>query len=89
MAEEAGKALSQVALAWVMAQPGITSPILGASKLEQLHDQLAALDLVLTAEQMQRLDEGTALGGGAMDRFFKKAMRPAVFGGGTVQGWGE
>lgn len=89
VAEEAGKPLSQVALAWVMAQPGITSPILGASKLEQLHDQLAALDLVLTPEQMQRLDEGTALSGGGMDRFFKKGMRPAVFGGGTVQGWGE
>ena len=89
VAEEAGKPLSQVALAWVCAQPGVTSPILGASKLHQLQDQLAAMDVVLTPEQMKRLDEGTALVGGAMDRFFKPGMRPAVFGGGAVRGWGE
>lgn len=89
VADSAGKPLSQVALAWVMAQPGITSPILGVSKVEQLHDQLAAMDLVLTPEQLKRLDDGTALTGGSMNRFFKPEMRPAVFGGGTVRGWGE
>ncbi len=89
VAEAAGKPLGQVALAWVLAQPGVTSPIVGASRLVQLEDQMAALEVVLTAEQMKTLDEGTALPGGAMDRFFKRAMRPAVFGGGTVQGWGE
>ncbi len=89
VADKAEKPLSQVALAWVMAQPGITSPILGASKLHQLQDQMAAMNVALTPEQTKRLDEGTALAGGAMDRFFKPAMRPAVFGGGTVRGWGE
>ncbi len=88
VADEMGKPLSQVALAWVCAQPGITSPILGASKLHQLKDQLLALDLVMTEEQIKRLDEGTALAGGAMDRFFKPAMRSAVFGG-SVRGWAE
>ena len=89
VAGDAGLPLSQVALAWISAQPGITSPILGASRLEQLHDQLATLDLALTPDQLRRLDEGTALRGGAMDRFFKPAMRPAVFGGVTVKGWSE
>ncbi len=89
VAGEAGLPLSQVAMAWVLAQPGITAPILGVSKLAQLADNLAALKVSLTAEHLQRLDEGTTLNGGAMDRFFKPAMRPAVFGGGTVQGWGE
>ena len=89
VAEAAGKPLSQVALAWVSAQPGITSPILGASKVAQVEDNLASLELVPTAEQLKQLDEGTALKGSNMDRFFKPAMRPAVFGGSTVRGWGE
>ncbi len=89
IAAEAGKPLSQMALAWVLSRRGITSPILGASKLEQLHDQLAALNLQLSADELTRLEEGTALEGGAMDRFFTAAMRPAVFGGTTVRGWAE
>ena len=44
-----GVTLAQVALAWVLAQPGITSVIVGASSLEQLDDNLAAADLVLDA----------------------------------------
>ena len=63
--------------------------IVGASKLHQLSDQLAALDLQLSPEQHKRLDEGTAPRGGNMDRFFKREMRGAVFGDSQVRGWGE
>jgi aryl-alcohol dehydrogenase-like predicted oxidoreductase len=56
-----GVSMAQVALAWVLAQPGITSVIVGASSLEQLDDNLAAADLVLDAGELARLDAATAL----------------------------
>jgi aryl-alcohol dehydrogenase-like predicted oxidoreductase len=56
-----GVSMAQVALAWVLAQPGITSAIVGASSLEQLDDNLAAADLVLSAEELATLDAATAL----------------------------
>jgi aryl-alcohol dehydrogenase-like predicted oxidoreductase len=46
------RTLIQVAVAWVLAQPGITSAIVGASKPEQLGDSLAAVDLELTREEL-------------------------------------
>jgi aryl-alcohol dehydrogenase-like predicted oxidoreductase len=48
-----GRSLVQVAVAWVLAQPGITSAIVGASKPEQLDESLAAVDLVLTPEERE------------------------------------
>jgi aryl-alcohol dehydrogenase-like predicted oxidoreductase len=56
-----GISLAQVALAWVLAQPGITSVIVGASSMEQLDDNLAAADLVLTPDELAALDAATAL----------------------------
>jgi aryl-alcohol dehydrogenase-like predicted oxidoreductase len=50
-----------VGLAWVLAQPGITSAIVGASSLEQLDDNLAAAVLVLTPDDLATLDAATAL----------------------------
>ncbi|HVC81522.1 MAG TPA: aldo/keto reductase [Chloroflexota bacterium] len=49
--EGRGKALVQVALAWVLAQPGITSAIVGASRPEQLRESLGGLDLTLDDEE--------------------------------------
>jgi 1-deoxyxylulose-5-phosphate synthase len=48
-----GKKLIPTAVAWVLAQPGITSAIVGASRPEQLDDSLAATDLTLDAEEME------------------------------------
>ncbi len=48
---------AQVALAWVMAKPGVSSPIIGASKMYQLEEALGALDLKLGEEEMRRLEE--------------------------------
>jgi len=52
--------ISQVALAWMMVDEVITSPIIGATSLEQLEENLGALDVKLTVEQKQILDEITA-----------------------------
>jgi len=46
----------QVALAWVLAQPGVTSPIVGASRLEHLDDAAAALDIHLSDEERVLLE---------------------------------
>ena len=43
--------MAQVALAWVLARPGVTAPIIGASKMEHLEDALAGLSLKLTQEE--------------------------------------
>jgi aryl-alcohol dehydrogenase-like predicted oxidoreductase len=61
VADARGVSMAQVALAWVLAQPGITSVIVGASSLEQFDDNLAAADLVLTPEELVALDTATAL----------------------------
>ncbi len=86
VAVQLDRPLAQVALAWASVQPGITSPILGASKLEQLHDNLASLDICFTPEQLQMLDEGSALDLGFPYALFTGGNR-IIFGGANVQGW--
>ena len=60
LADEAGMSLTQLAVAWVLANPTITSPIIGASRPEQLDDSLRAVDTPLDADLKARLDELTA-----------------------------
>jgi aryl-alcohol dehydrogenase-like predicted oxidoreductase len=48
--------VARVALAWVQAQPGVTSTLIGARRLAQLEDNLKALDVKLSAEELGRLD---------------------------------
>ena len=57
VARETGTSSAQVALAWVAAQPAVTSVILGARTVEQLRDNLAAADLDLAPEHLERLTE--------------------------------
>jgi aryl-alcohol dehydrogenase-like predicted oxidoreductase len=47
----------QVALAWVLSRPGVTAPIIGASKLEHLDEAVRALEVKLTAEDCRYLEE--------------------------------
>jgi len=56
VAAERGVPRAQVALAWLLAKPGITAPIVGATKLEHLDDAVAALGLRLTAEEIAALE---------------------------------
>jgi aryl-alcohol dehydrogenase-like predicted oxidoreductase len=60
LSEEAGVPLATLAVAWVMANPLITAPLLGASKPEQLDATLAAAEYKLPADLKQKLDELTA-----------------------------
>jgi aryl-alcohol dehydrogenase-like predicted oxidoreductase len=52
--------MAQVALAWVLAQPGVTSTIVGPSKLPQWEDNLLAAELVLNDDELIHLDAATA-----------------------------
>jgi aryl-alcohol dehydrogenase-like predicted oxidoreductase len=57
VASEAGTTIARAALAWVVQRPAIASTIIGARTMEQLEDNLGALEVNLTAEQIKRLNE--------------------------------
>ena len=56
-----GVSVARIALAWVLAQEGVTSVIIGARKLAQLEDNLQAIDVPLTADQLKALDDVSRL----------------------------
>jgi 1-deoxyxylulose-5-phosphate synthase len=57
VARERGVSPAQVALAWLLHQPGVTAPIVGATKLAHLEDAIAAAELTLSEEEAARLEE--------------------------------
>ena len=57
VAEARGVKNAQVALAWMLSKPGVSAPIIGASKPYQLEDALSAMDLKLTEDEIKRLEE--------------------------------
>jgi aryl-alcohol dehydrogenase-like predicted oxidoreductase len=61
MAEAKGCSVAQVALAWLLHQSAVTSVIIGANKIEQLQDNLKAVDVKLTEEDLRQLNEVSAL----------------------------
>ena len=74
--------VARVALAWLVAQPGVTSTILGARTLAQLEDNVKALEITLSAEDLALLDKQTrpVLGFPAN----MAPMFPAIHNGGTT-----
>ena len=80
---------AQVALAWVMARPGVTSTIIGASKLPQLASNIAAGEIVLSDVQRRQLDEASAPAPGFSAGLTSPMIRRMIFGGNEVTGWAE
>jgi len=60
IAKKKSASIAQVALAWLLAQSGVTSIIIGANKMSQLEDNLKAADVELSAEEVERLSATTA-----------------------------
>jgi aryl-alcohol dehydrogenase-like predicted oxidoreductase len=60
VADEVGRTPAQVALNWISRRPSVTSVLIGARTIEQVEDNLAALDFDLTSGQANRLDEAGA-----------------------------
>jgi aryl-alcohol dehydrogenase (NADP+) len=57
LSERHKKPTAVIALSWLLAQPGITAPIVGATKLEQLEQSLSAVDFTLSADEIKYLGE--------------------------------
>jgi 1-deoxyxylulose-5-phosphate synthase len=57
VARQRGVSNAQIALAWLLHQPGVTAPIIGSSKMEQLEDLIGALSLKLTGDELNKLAE--------------------------------
>jgi aryl-alcohol dehydrogenase-like predicted oxidoreductase len=56
IAEARGVSRAQIAMAWVAGRPGITAPIVGATKMHHLEEAVAALDVELTSDEVERLE---------------------------------
>ena len=78
IAAEKGCTPSQFALAWCAQQPGITSPIVGVRTMEQLEDNLGAIDVQVTDEDRARIDE-VAPPGGVITRYYRADFGPHLF----------
>jgi aryl-alcohol dehydrogenase-like predicted oxidoreductase len=65
VAKTHGSTPTQVALAWLLAQPSITAPIASATNLDQLHELLGAADLKLDPESLKKLNQASAYAAGA------------------------
>lgn len=61
ISEETGKSFPQISLNWLLHQPGVTAPILGARRIEQLEDNLGATGWELSEEQVRRLSKASAI----------------------------
>jgi aryl-alcohol dehydrogenase-like predicted oxidoreductase len=79
VADEVGRPMAQVALAWVAGRPGVSSVLVGASRAEQLRENVAALDIALDADQQGRLDAAGAPP--LLNPYFIFGLpRPVIFG---------
>jgi aryl-alcohol dehydrogenase-like predicted oxidoreductase len=83
VSEQAGRSMAQVALAWLRHQSVPVIPIIGARKVSQLQDNLASLDLVLSAEQLEALDGASQIELEFPQGIYEREMVRAIRYGGT------
>ena len=83
---EIGRSMAEVALAWAVARKGVSSVLIGASRAEQVSQNIASLDIRLTEDQEQRLDQVSALP--MINPYFIFQLPPAMrFGVASASGW--
>lgn len=86
LAEEIHATPSQVALAWTLANPSVTSPVMGARTVAQAEDNLGALDVSLSDEHRDRLDRASVPEPIFPSRFMDRPMvQQLVFGGLSIE----
>jgi aryl-alcohol dehydrogenase-like predicted oxidoreductase len=83
--KQIGRPPAQIALNWVATQPGITSTILGASKVSQLEDNLKAIEFTIPAELRARLDEVGAPPSIHPYEFFEPFIQTMIHGSSPVK----
>ena len=82
VSDETGRSMAQIALAWLRYRPVPVIPIIGARKLSQLQDNLASLELTLSAGQLRTLDEASRIElGFPYSIYAKESTRAAMYGG--------
>jgi aryl-alcohol dehydrogenase-like predicted oxidoreductase len=82
VSDQTGRSMAQVALAWLRYRPVPVIPIIGARKLSQLQDNLASFDLMLSADQLETLDEASRIElGFPHDLYAKDLVRGLAYGG--------
>ncbi len=82
VADESGRSLAQVALAWLRYRPVPVIPIIGARKLSQFQDNLASFDLTLSADQLKILDDASRIElGFPYDFYSRDSVRAICYGG--------
>jgi len=85
VADTLGETPARVALAWVLSRPGVDCALMGVSRVSQVHDNVAATDLHLPAEQRALLDAASTPEGAMIYGLFSPAGRQhVVFGGSAV-----
>jgi aryl-alcohol dehydrogenase-like predicted oxidoreductase len=82
VSDESGRSMAQVALAWLRYRPVPVIPIIGARKLAQLKDNLASLELTLSAKQLKTLHKASRIElGFPYDMYTKGMVRAIAYGG--------
>src|ERR1700720_1413426 len=83
VSEQLGRSMAQVALAWLRHQTAPVIPIIGARKVSQLQDNLASLDMELSAEQLKSLDGASRIEPGFPQSIYDREMVREIRYGGT------
>lgn len=87
VSKQLGKKPAQVALNWAATQPGITSTIIGATKLPQLEDNLSSLEFEIPNELRAKLDAASALESAHPYIFFTGKLQEMIAGGTKIHAW--
>jgi aryl-alcohol dehydrogenase-like predicted oxidoreductase len=88
VSKDTGETPARVALAWVTQRPGVSSTLMGVSRVAQVAENIASLDLVISAEHKAALDAVSAPDSRMLYSLFTSAVRQfAVFGGSSVTPW--
>ncbi len=81
IATEVGRSPAEVALAWVLARPGVNSVLIGASRPDQVGQNIAAMDLILSEDQRNALDQISMPPSAFPWNAFSSGIRRSIFGG--------
>jgi len=84
IAKELGASAAQVSIAWLLAQPGVASPIIGARNVKQLKDNISALSVRLSTDHVARLDQVSKIELGFPHDFLNSPMVQQITTSGAV-----
>lgn len=87
VSKQIGKSPAETALNWVATQPGVSSTIIGATKVQQLKSNIASLEFEIPAELRKRLDEVSAIEPVHPYVFFDEFLQGMIHGGVKIKGW--